>query len=400
MQDKTNTSTQPFLPVCLLEKLENERPNVSQEEIEKVKTRIVKVLGHFKIRFIDIEVHCGLAYTSYKIRVADETRFAYILDLREDFYLLLEDLGRHRLIVPSLGELAFSIEMTNANPQTVSLRTLIESDAFQKTEAELPLPLGMTIDNEPVVVDLAEMHSLLIGGAVMQGKTVCLHNIILELLYRKRPNELKFVIMDSLNKFHIYNKLKNSYLAILPNITPSIITEPAQMENALQSLQREMDRRYELIRNAKTRNITEYNATVDDDNQLPNIVLIVNDYVDLLLGAHERVGTVCRALADLALLGRAIGIHPIITTSRIVCPPWGFQCAFSAKIAFYTPTEFESRRIISLTDATCLNSQGDMLLDYHNNLLRLQGALVTHEEIERVVEYVEQHEQYKAPSPL
>ena len=234
----------------------------------------------------------------------------------------------------------------------------------------------------------------------MQGKTVCLHNIILELLYRKRPNELKFVIMDSLNKFHIYNKLKNSYLAILPDITPSIITEPAQMENALQSLQREMDRRYELIRNAKTRNITEYNATVDDDNQLPNIVLIVNDYVDLLLGAHERVGTVCRALADLALLGRAIGIHPIITTSRIVCPPWGFQCAFSAKIAFYTPTEFESRRIISLTDATCLNSQGDMLLDYHNNLLRLQGALVTHEEIERVVEYVEQHEQYKAPSPL
>ena len=391
MPDPKITSNQPFPPECLLEKQENERPNVSQEEIEKVKTRIVESLEHFEIPFIDIEVQCGLAYTSYKIRVAHGTRVTKIMDLDEEFYWLLQDFGRARLNVPLPYNFAFSLEMTNVNPQTVSLRTLIESDAFQKTEAELPVALGVTIDNEPVVMDLVEMHSLLIGGAVMQGKTVCLHNIILSLLYRKRPNELKFVIIDPLKyKFHIYNELKNRYLANFPSLEPSVITEIAQMGNALQVLLREMDRRYNLIRNAQTRNIREYNASVAEDKQLPNIVLIVDEFVELFLEAEERVETVCQAISNLAILGRAIGIHPIITTSRIDCNiiPWSFLLDFSSHIAFRVATGWESLLILHNKDATSLNSKGDMLLDIGNNPLRLQGALVTSEEIERVVEYV------------
>ena len=391
MQSPKITSIQPFPPVCLLEKLENERPNVLQEEIEKVKTRIAEILEHFEISFIDIEVQCGLAYTSYKIRVAHGTRVTKIMDLEEEFYWLLQDFGRARLNVPLPYNFAFSLEMTNVNPQTVSLRTLIESDAFQKTEAELPVALGVTIDNEPVVMDLVEMHSLLIGGAVMQGKTVCLHNIILSLLYKKRPNELKFVIIDPLKyKFHIYNELKNRYLANLPSLEPSVITEIAQMGNALQVLLREMDRRYDLIRNAQTRNIREYNASVAEDKQLPNIVLIVDEFVELFLEAEERVETVCQAISNLAILGRAIGIHPIITTSRIDCSiiPWSFLWEFSAHIAFRMATGWESLLILHKKDATSLNSKGDMLLDIGSNPLRLQGALVTSEDIERVVEYV------------
>lgn len=391
MQSPKITSIQPFPPVCLLEKLENERPNVSQEEIEKVKTRIAEILEHFEISFIDIEVQCGLAYTSYKIRVAHGTRVTKIMDLEEEFYWLLQDFGRARLNVPLPYKIAFSLEITNANPQAVSLRTLIESDAFQKTEAELPVALGETIDNEPVVMDLVEMHSLLIGGAVMQGKTVCLHNIILSLLYKKRPNELKFVIIDPLKyKFHIYNELKNRYLANLPSLEPSVITEIAQMGNALQVLLREMDRRYDLIRNAQTRNIREYNASVAEDKQLPNIVLIVDEFVELFLEAEERVETVCQAISNLAILGRAIGIHPIITTSRIDCSiiPWSFLWEFSAHIAFRMATDWESLLILHKKDATSLNSKGDMLLDIGSNPLRLQGALVTAEDIERVVEYV------------
>lgn len=391
MQSPKITSIQPFPPVCLLEKMENERPNVSQEEIEKVKTRIAEILEHFEISFIDIEVQCGLAYTSYKIRVAHGTRVTKIMDLEEEFYWLLQDFGRARLNVPLPYNFAFSLEMTNVNPQTVTLRTLIESDAFQKTEAELPVALGVTIDNEPVVMDLVEMHSLLIGGAVMQGKTVCLHNIILSLLYKKRPNELKFVIIDPLKyKFHIYNELKNRYLANLPSLEPSVITEIAQMGNALQVLLREMDRRYDLIRNAQTRNIREYNASVAEDKQLPNIVLIVDEFVELFLEAEERVETVCQAISNLAILGRAIGIHPIITTSRIDCSiiPWSFLWEFSAHIAFRMATGWESLLILHKKDATSLNSKGDMLLDIGSNPLRLQGALVTSEDIERVVEYV------------
>lgn len=393
MQDPKITSNRPFPPICLLEKLENERPTVSQEEIEKVKTRIVEILEHFEIPFIDIEVRCGLAYTSYKIRVAPGTRVTKIMNLEEEFCCLLQDFGRTRLNVPLPYKIAFSLEITNANPQTVSLRTLIESDAFQKTEAELPVALGVNIDNEPVVVDLAKIHSLLIGSAVMQGKTVCIHNIILSLLYKKRPNELKFVIMDPMKyKFHIYNKLKNSYLACLPDLCPSIITETAQMENVLLVLLREMDRRYDLIRNAQTRNIKEYNATVANDSQLPNIVLIVDEFVELFLEAEERVETVCQTISNLAILGRAIGIHPIITTSRIDCSiiPWSFLCDFSAHIAFRVATGWESLLILHNKDATSLNSKGDMLLDIGNNPLRLQGALVTSEDIERVVEYVAQ----------
>lgn len=391
MQSPKITSIQPFPHVCLLEKLEDERPNVSQEEIEKVKTRIAEILEHFEISFIDIEVQCGLAYTSYKIRVAHGTRVTKIMDLEEEFYWLLQDFGRARLNVPLPYNFAFSLEMTNVNPQTVSLRTLIESDAFQKTEAELPVALGVTIDNEPVVMDLVEMHSLLIGGAVMQGKTVCLHNIILSLLYKKRPNELKFVIIDPLKyKFHIYNELKNRYLANLPSLEPSVITEIAQMGNALQVLLREMDWRYDLIRNAQTRNIREYNASVAEDKQLPNIVLIVDEFVELFLEAEERVETVCQAISNLAILGRAIGIHPIITTSRIDCSiiPWSFLWEFSAHIAFRMATGWESLLILHKKDATSLNSKGDMLLDIGSNPLRLQGALVTSEDIERVVEYV------------
>jgi S-DNA-T family DNA segregation ATPase FtsK/SpoIIIE len=391
MQSPKITSIQPFPPVCLLEKLDNERPNVSQEEIEKVKTRIAEILEHFEISFIDIEVQCGLAYTSYKIRVAHGTRVTKIMDLEEEFYWLLQDFGRARLNVPLPYNFTFSLEMTNVNPQTVSLRTLIESDAFQKTEAELPVALGVTIDNEPVVMDLVEMHSLLIGGAVMQGKRVCLHNIILSLLYKKRPNELKFVIIDPLKyKFHIYNELKNRYLANLPSLEPSVITEIAQMGNALQVLLREMDRRYDLIRNAQTRNIREYNASVAEDKQLPNIVLIVDEFVELFLEAEERVETVCQAISNLAILGRAIGIHPIITTSRIDCSiiPWSFLWEFSAHIAFRVATGWESLLILHNKDATSLNSKGDMLLDIGSNPLRLQGALVTSEDIERVVEYV------------
>ncbi|MBR4136077.1 MAG: DNA translocase FtsK [Bacteroidales bacterium] len=392
--DQPKSTNHPFPPIDLLEKIDNVQPCVSSEEIERNKKSITKVLKYFEIPFKEITVQCGLAYSSYNITLAPPARMTKLLKLERYISLLLRHLGRNRITIPLPGKIAFGIDIVNKNPQTLSLRSLIETEAFQNSEAELPIALGVTIDGQPIITDLSKMPQLLIGGACMQGKTTLLHNIILSLLYKKCPSELKFVIMDpSRYAFSIYKKLTNSYLSELPNLESDIITDTKKMGNALNHISEEMDHRYELLRNTHSRNIQEYNTNVSDDKQLPYLVVVINLFDELTRAEN---GDAASTIHLLAQIGRAVGIHLIISTQvhdYSVITGW-LKANFPSRIAFRVSTSIESRTILDESGAEELAGKGDMLFSHNGELLRLQGALVQPEEIERVVTYIENHSEH------
>ena len=387
--DQPKSTNHPFPPIELLEKTDNVRPCISSDEIERNKESITKVLKYFEIPFKVITVQCGLAYSSYNITLAPPAHVTKLLELERYISLLLRHLGRNRITIPLSGKIAFSIDIVNKNPQTLSLRYLIETEEFQNSEAELPIALGVTIDGHPIIADLCKMPQLLIGGACMQGTTTLLHSIILSLLYKKSQSELKFVIMDtSRHAFSIYKKLTNSYLAELTNLESDIITDTKLMVNALNHLRDEMDRRYDLLKSTHCRDINDYNAAITAELRLPFIVVIIDDYGEFVLTENENIELSINLLAQ---MGRAVGIHLIISTQifnyRVITGC--LKANFPSQIAFRVYTSIDSRTLLDQNGAKSLNGNGDMLFSYGGELLRLQGALVQPEEIERVVNFIE-----------
>lgn len=396
--DQPKPTSHSFPPIELLEKIDNEQPCVSSEEIERNKKWITTVLKHFEIPFTEIAVQCGLAYSSYNITLAPPARPTEIFELEDDFELLLRYLGRNRITIPLPWKIAFGIEVVNENPQTLSLRSLIETEAFQNSEAELPIALGVTIDGKPVIADLRTMPHLLMAGATGQGKSVCLNTIIVSLLYKKRPTELKFIMVDPKRvELSLYNAIGRHYLAKLPDSEEEdIVSDVEKAVRTLNSLCEEMDTRYYLLRQAQVRNIKEYNTKFisrqlspeHGHRYMPYIVVVVDEFADLIMTAGREVE---QPIVRIAQIARVVGIHLIIATQRptVSIITGAIKANFPSRIAFRVGTSIDSRTILDQSGAEELAGNGDMLFSHNGELLRLQGALVQQEEIERVVNFIE-----------
>jgi S-DNA-T family DNA segregation ATPase FtsK/SpoIIIE len=368
---------------------------INQEELEANKNKIVNTLKNYKIEIAQIKANIGPTVTLYEIVPAAGIRISKIKNLEDDIALSLSALGI-RIIAPIPGKGTIGIEVPNQKPSIVSMRSVIASQKFQKAEMELPIALGKTISNETFVVDLAKMPHLLMAGATGQGKSVGLNAVLTSLLYKKHPAEVKFVLVDPKKvELNIYNKIERHYLAKLPDSEDAIITDNTKVIHTLNSLCIEMDNRYELLKNGMCRNLKEYNTKFKarklnpDDGHcfLPYIVLVVDEFADLIMTAGKEVET---PIARLAQLARAIGIHLIIATQRpsVNVITGIIKANFPARIAFRVTSKIDSRTILDSGGADQLIGRGDMLYTQGNDLTRIQCAFVDTPEVEKVVEYI------------
>ncbi|MFD0860906.1 DNA translocase FtsK [Sungkyunkwania multivorans] len=368
---------------------------INQEELEENKNRIVETLGNYKIGIAQIKATIGPTVTLYEIVPEAGIRISKIKNLEDDIALSLSALGI-RIIAPIPGKGTIGIEVPNKKPAIVSMRSVIGSQKFQKAEMELPLALGKNISNETFVVDLAKMPHLLMAGATGQGKSVGLNAILTSLLYKKHPAEVKFVLVDPKKvELTLFNKIERHYLAKLPDSEEAIITDNNKVINTLNSLCIEMDNRYELLKNAMCRNIKEYNKKFkarklnpnDGHKFLPYIVLVVDEFADLIMTAGKEVET---PIARLAQLARAIGIHLIIATQRpsVNVITGIIKANFPARVAFRVTSKIDSRTILDGPGADQLIGRGDMLYTQGNDLIRLQCAFVDTPEVEKITEFI------------
>ena len=368
---------------------------INQEELEANKNKIVDTLKNYKIDIANIKANIGPTVTLYEIVPEAGIRISKIKNLEDDIALSLAALGI-RIIAPIPGKGTIGIEVPNQNPSIVSMRSVIASQKFQTAEMELPIALGKTISNETFVVDLAKMPHLLMAGATGQGKSVGLNAVLTSLLYKKHPAEVKFVLVDPKKvELNIYNKIERHYLAKLPDSEDAIITDNTKVINTLNSLCIEMDNRYELLKNGMCRNLKEYNAKFKarklnpDEGHcfLPYIVLVVDEFADLIMTAGKEVET---PIARLAQLARAIGIHLIIATQRpsVNVITGIIKANFPARIAFRVTSKIDSRTILDSGGADQLIGRGDMLYTQGNDLTRIQCAFVDTPEVEKIVEYI------------
>ncbi len=368
---------------------------INQEELEANKKRIVKTLEQYKIGIAHIKATIGPTVTLYEIVPAAGIRISKIKNLEDDIALSLSALGI-RIIAPIPGKGTIGIEVPNKNASIVSMRSVIASQKFQNAEMELPIALGKTISNETFVVDLAKMPHLLMAGATGQGKSVGLNAILTSLLYKKHPAEVKFVLVDPKKvELTLFNKIERHFLAKLPDTEEAIITDNTKVINTLNSLCIEMDNRYELLKNAMVRNIKEYNAKFkarklnpnDGHKFLPYIVLIIDEFADLIMTAGKEVET---PIARLAQLARAVGIHLIIATQRpsVNVITGIIKANFPARIAFRVTSKIDSRTILDTQGADQLIGRGDMLYTQGNDLIRLQCAFVDTPEVAKITEYI------------
>lgn len=373
---------------------------INQELIEN-KNNIVRTLDNFKIKIKKITATIGPTVTLYEIIPDDGVRISRIKNLEDDIALSLAALGI-RIIAPIPGKGTIGIEVPNKNPQIVSMREIINSDKFQNNKFDLPIGLGKTISNEPFVVDLAKMPHLLMAGATGQGKSVGLNAIITSLLYKKHPSELKFVLIDPKKvEFTLYSILEKHYLAKLPDSNEPIITDAKKVVQTLNSLCIEMDSRYELLKMAKTRNIKEYNvkfcsrklSPAFGHRYLPYIVLIIDEFGDLIMTSGREIET---PIARLAQLARAIGIHLIIATQRpsVNIITGIIKANFPSRIAFRVSSKIDSRTILDGNGADQLIGKGDMLLSTGSDLIRLQCAFVDTPEVEKIAQFIEEQQSY------
>lgn len=368
---------------------------IDQEELEENKNTIVETLRNYKIEIDQIKATVGPTVTLYEIIPEAGIRISKIKNLEDDIALSLSALGI-RIIAPIPGRGTIGIEVPNKNPKMVSMRSVIASPKFQNAEMELPLALGKTISNETFVVDLAKMPHLLMAGATGQGKSVGLNAILASLLYKKHPAEVKFVLVDPKKvELTLFNKIERHYLAKLPDTEDAIITDNSKVINTLNSLCIEMDRRYDLLKDAMVRNIAEYNAKFkarklnpnEGHKFLPYIVLVVDEFADLIMTAGKEVET---PIARLAQLARAIGIHLIIATQRpsVNVITGIIKANFPARIAFRVTSKIDSRTILDSAGADQLIGRGDMLYTQGNDLTRLQCAFVDTPEVEQITNYI------------
>jgi S-DNA-T family DNA segregation ATPase FtsK/SpoIIIE len=368
---------------------------VSKEELEENKNKIVTTLSHYKIGIEKIKATIGPTVTLYEIIPEPGVRISKIKNLEDDIALSLAALGI-RIIAPIPGKGTIGIEVPNSNPDIVSMRSLIASEKFQSGSYELPIALGKTISNETYVTDLAKMPHLLMAGATGQGKSVGLNAILVSLLYKKHPSQIKFVLVDPKKvELTLFNKIERHYLAMLPGEEDAIITDTSKVVKTLKSLCIEMDNRYEMLKNAGVRNIKEYNAKFvkrrlnpeKGHKYLPYIVLVVDEFADLIMTAGKEVET---PIARLAQLARAIGIHLIIATQRpsVNIITGVIKANFPARIAFRVSSKIDSRTILDAGGADQLIGRGDMLLSTGNDLIRLQCGFVDTPEVDEITEFV------------
>ncbi|MBJ7882638.1 DNA translocase FtsK [Gelidibacter salicanalis] len=390
-----------FPPLDLLKKYDSEGITIDQDELEENKNRIVDTLNNYNIGISSIKATIGPTVTLYEIVPNAGVRISKIKNLEDDIALSLAALGI-RIIAPIPGKGTIGIEVPNKNSTIVSMRSVIASQKFQKSEMELPIAFGKTISNETFVVDLAKMPHLLMAGATGQGKSVGLNAVLTSLLYKKHPAEVKFVLVDPKKvELTLFNKIERHYLAKLPDSEEAIITDNTKVINTLNSLCIEMDNRYEMLKNAMCRNIKEYNdkfkarkLNPEEGHQfLPYIVLVVDEFADLIMTAGKEVET---PIARLAQLARAIGIHLIIATQRpsVNVITGIIKANFPARIAFRVTSKIDSRTILDNSGADQLIGRGDMLFTQGNELTRIQCAFVDTPEVELVTEYIGNQKAY------
>ncbi|MNF23745.1 DNA translocase SpoIIIE [compost metagenome] len=374
---------------------------INQEELEENKNRIVDTLRNYKIEIAQIKATVGPSVTLYEIVPEAGIRISKIKSLEDDIALSLSALGI-RIIAPIPGKGTIGIEVPNKNPTMVSMKSVIGSAKFQEAEMELPIALGKTISNETFVVDLAKMPHLLMAGATGQGKSVGLNAVLTSLLYKKHPAEVKFVLVDPKKvELTLFNKIERHYLAKLPDLDDAIITDNAKVVNTLNSLCVEMDNRYSLLKDAMVRNIKEYNdkfksRKLNPENGhrfLPYIVLVVDEFADLIMTAGKEVEV---PIARLAQLARAIGIHLIIATQRpsVNVITGLIKANFPARIAFRVTSKIDSRTILDTQGADQLIGRGDMLYTNGNDVVRVQCAFIDTPEVEKITEFIGSQKAY------
>ena len=392
---KLELSRYIFPELKLLKDYTNENIQINKAELETNKDRIVDTLNNYKIGIASIKATIGPTVTLYEIVPDAGVRISKIKNLEDDIALSLSALGI-RIIAPIPGRGTIGIEVPNKKPSVVSMKSVLSSQKFQNTKMDLPIALGKTISNETFVVDLAKMPHLLMAGATGQGKSVGLNAVLASLLYKKHPAEVKFVLVDPKKvELTLYNKIERHYLAKLPDTEDAIITDTTLVINTLNSLCIEMDQRYDLLKNAFVRNIKEYNKKfiarkLNPENghrYLPYIVLVIDEFADLIMTAGKEIET---PIARLAQLARAIGIHLIVATQRpsVNVITGIIKANFPVRVAFRVTSKIDSRTILDFQGADQLIGKGDMLISTGNELTRLQCAFIDTPEVERLTDFI------------
>ncbi|NVK66191.1 MAG: DNA translocase FtsK [Flavobacteriales bacterium] len=392
---KLDLSSYTLPPIDLLQKFDSKGPSVDKAELEANKNKIVETLSNYKIEISKIMATVGPTVTLYEIVPAPGVRISKIKNLEDDIALSLAALGI-RIIAPIPGKGTIGIEVPNSNPDMVSMRSLIASKKFQDSNFELPVVMGKTITNETYTFDLTKMPHLLVAGATGQGKSVGLNAILVSILYKKHPAQVKFVLVDPKKvELTLYNRIERHFLAKLPGEEDAIITDTSKVVATLNSLCIEMDDRYELLKTAQVRTIKEYNAKfiarkLNPENghrYLPYIVVLIDEFADLIMTAGKEVE---HPIARLAQLARAIGIHLIVATQRpsVNVITGMIKANFPARIAFRVLSKIDSRTILDGSGADQLIGRGDMLISTGSDMVRLQCGFVDTPEVDDICAYI------------
>jgi len=415
IQQENDTDSDPYDPTLdlsnykfpeleLLQDYSDQKVQVDRTELEANKDQIIETLLNYKIEITKIRATIGPTVTLYEIVPAPGVKISKIKNLEDDIALSLAALGI-RIIAPIPGKGTIGIEVPNQKKQIVSFREVINSEAYKNSKMDLPIALGKTISNEVFVADLAKMPHLLIAGATGQGKSVGINTILMSLLYKKHPSQVKLVLIDPKKvELFPYNQLEKHFLAFLPDADEPIITDTQKVISTLTSLTQEMDTRYDLLKKARARNIKEYNEKFvarklnpqNGHKFMPFIVLVVDEFADLIMTAGKEVEL---PIARIAQLARAVGIHLIIATQRpsVNIITGSIKANFPARIAFKVTSKIDSRTILDQGGAEQLIGRGDMLLSVGSNALRLQCAFVDTPEVEKVIDHIGNQQGYPEP---
>lgn len=414
-QEENKNHTEPYDPTLdlssyqspttdLLEDYSDQKVEVDRAELEANKDQIIETLLHYKIEIVKIRATIGPTVTLYEIVPAPGVRISKIKNLEDDIALSLSALGI-RIIAPIPGKGTIGIEVPNKKTQIVSMKEVLESEKYQNAKMDLPIALGKTISNEVFVADLAKMPHLLVAGATGQGKSVGVNAILMSLLYKKHPSQVKLVLIDPKKvELFPYSKIEHHFLGYLPGQDEPITTETNKVVHTLNSLCIEMDQRYDLLKKASARNIKEYNEKFvarrlnpeKGHRFLPFIVLVIDEFADLIMTAGKEVELPIGRLAQLA---RAIGIHLVIATQRpsVNIITGVIKANFPARIAYKVTAKVDSRTILDGGGADQLIGRGDMLLSVGGEMVRVQGAFVDTHEVENVIGYIAQQQGYPEP---
>jgi S-DNA-T family DNA segregation ATPase FtsK/SpoIIIE len=398
---KLDLSSYVLPSIELLNDYGNKGIQINKEELELNKNRIVDTLKNYGIEIDKIKATVGPTVTLYEIIPAPGVRISKIKNLEDDIALSLAALGI-RIIAPIPGKGTIGIEVPNSKPEMVAMRTLIASEKFQNADMDLPVVMGKTITNETFVFDLTKLPHLLVAGATGQGKSVGLNAIMVSILYKKHPAQVKFVLVDPKKvELTLYNKIERHFLAKLPDEAEAIITDTSKVVATLNSLCIEMDDRYEMLKEAQVRTIKEYNTKFiarrlnpeKGHRYLPYIIVLIDEFADLIMTAGKEVE---HPIARLAQLARAIGIHLIVATQRpsVNVITGMIKANFPARIAFRVLSKIDSRTILDGSGADQLIGRGDMLVSLGNDMVRLQCGFVDTPEVEAICDFIGEQRAY------